>query len=169
MTFLEVTPKRGLYFWEKICRQKLHKNFFGNLGKFGENLSHPKNLPARTPMMKRHLHLRCPLLKGQRNKMPHSSASMCMLVYRRSLHSLCRLQLTTLMDVNYQRYQRQQFITAKISGKALKQRSRTHSVLHRCSSQLQKYKAARMSCRIAVDQKVCRWDGRHSGLTVWNL
>jgi len=26
-----------------------------------------------------------------------------------------------------------------------------------------------MSRRIAVDQKVCRWDGGHSVLTVWNL
>jgi len=61
------------------------------------------------------------------------------------------------------------FKTAKISGKALKQRIRTHSVLRRCSSQLQKYKAARMSRRIAVGQKVCRWDGRHSELTICNL
>ena len=34
-----------------------------------------------------------------------------------------------------------QFITAKISGNALKQESRTHSVVRQRSSQLQKYKA----------------------------
>jgi len=34
------------------------------------------------------------------------------------------------------------------------------------TSQLQKYKPARMSRRIAVDQSVCRWDGGHPGLTV---
>ena len=28
--------KRSWYFWEKICRQKLHKNLSGNLGKFGQ-------------------------------------------------------------------------------------------------------------------------------------
>jgi len=36
-------------------------------------------------------------------------------------------------------------------------------------AQLQKHQAARLSRRIAVDQKVCGWDGRHPGLTVWNL
>jgi len=50
---------------------------------------------------------------------------------------------------------RQQFITAKISGNALKQGSRTHSLLRQHSSQQPKYKAARMSRRIAVDQYVC--------------
>ena len=34
-------------------------------------------------------------------------------------------------------------------------------MLRQRSSQLQKYKAARMSGRIAVDQKVCGWDGGH--------
>jgi len=53
------------------------------------------------------------------------------------------------MNVHYQRYPRtEQFITAKISGNALKQQRRTHSVLRQPSSQLQKYKAARTSRRI---------------------
>ena len=43
----------------------------------------------------------------------------------------------------------------------LKQRSRTHLVLRQRSSQLQKYKAARMSRRIAVNQKVRSGDGGH--------
>jgi len=60
-------------------------------------------------------------------------------------------------------------MTAKMSGNALKQGSRTHAVLRQRSSQLQHYKAARMSGPIAVDQKVCGWDGGHPGLTVWNL
>ena len=59
-----------------------------------------------------------------------------------------------------------QFVTAKIFRKALKQGSRTHSVLRQRKTQLQKYKAARMSCRIAVDQKVRDRDGKHPGLTV---
>ena len=54
-------------------------------------------------------------------------------------------------------------MTAKISGNALKQGSRTNSVLLQHSSQLQKYKAARMSRRRTVDQKVCGWDGGHPG------
>jgi len=49
-------------------------------------------------------------------------------------------------------------MTAKISCNVLKQGSRTHSVLRQRSPQLQNYKAARMSRRIAVDQKVCGWD-----------
>jgi len=42
-------------------------------------------------------------------------------------------------------------------------------VLRQRGSQLQQYKAARMSRRIAVDQKVCGGDGGHPGLTVWNV
>ena len=53
--------------------------------------------------------------------------------------------------------------TCKISGKALKQGSRTHSVLRQCSSHLQKYKAARMSRRTAVDQNVCGGGGDYQG------
>jgi len=39
-------------------------------------------------------------------------------------------------------------------------------MLRQGSSQLQTYKAARMSRRIAVDQKVFCCDGGHPGLTV---
>jgi len=60
-------------------------------------------------------------------------------------------------------------MTAKISCNALKQGIRTHSVLRQLDSQLQKYNAARISCGIAGDQKVCSWDVGHPGLTVWNV
>jgi len=74
------------------------------------------------------------------------------------------------MNINYQRSPKTaQFTTAKVSGNAWKQGRRTHSVLRQHSSQLQKYKTARISCRIAIDQKVCGLDGGHPGLTVWNL
>jgi len=46
-----------------------------------------------------------------------------------------------------------QFITAKISGNALKQGSRTHSVLRWGNSQLQKHQAAQMPRRVAVEQR----------------
>jgi len=70
----------------------------------------------------------------------------------------------TAMNINDQRSPKtEQFMTAKISGNALKQGSRTHSVLRQRSSQLQTYKAARMCRRIAIDQKVCGWDGGHQG------
>jgi len=71
------------------------------------------------------------------------------------------------MNISYQQYPKTEpFITAKMSGNALKQGSRTHSVLRQRSSQLQKYKVARSSRRIAVDQKVCGWDDGHPGFTV---
>jgi len=55
-------------------------------------------------------------------------------------------------------------MTAKTSGNALKHR-RTRSVLRQGSSQLPKYKAARMSRRTAIDQKVCGWNGGHQWRT----
>jgi len=71
------------------------------------------------------------------------------------------------MNTNYQRSPKtEQFITAKIPANALKQRSRTYSMLRQRSSQPQKYKSARMSRRIAVDQKVCGGDGGLVELTV---
>jgi len=57
-------------------------------------------------------------------------------------------------------------MTAKPSGNALKQGSLTHSVLRQRRSQLQKYKAAQMSRRIAIDQNVFGWDGGRPWLTV---
>jgi len=58
------------------------------------------------------------------------------------------------MNISYQRsLKTEQFITAKISVNALTQGSRTPSVQRQRGSQLQKYKAARMSSRIAFDQK----------------
>ena len=80
-----------------------------------------------------------------------------------STHTLficCRLQCVIVINVNYQRSpETEQFITAKISGNALKQGSRTHSVLRQCSSQVQKHKVALMSRRIAVDQNQRRSQG----------
>jgi len=58
---------------------------------------------------------------------------------------------------------------AKISANVLKHGRKTRSVLRQDSLHLQKYKAARMSRRTAIDQKVCGWDGRQPVLTVWNL
>jgi len=70
-------------------------------------------------------------------------------------------------DTNYpQSPKTEQFITAKIPANALKQRRRTYSMLRQRSSQLQEYKSARMSRRIAVHQKVCGGDGGLVELTV---
>jgi len=69
------------------------------------------------------------------------------------------------MNINYQLSPKtEQFTTAKVSGNAWKQGSRTLSVLRQRSSQLQNYKAARISCRTAIDQTVCGLDSGHPGL-----
>ena len=81
----------------------------------------------------------------------------------------CWLKFVTVMNINYRRYPKtEKFITTKICDSALK-RSRTPSVLRQDSSQLQKYKASRMSRLIAVDQNECAWDGGHPEWTVWNM
>ena len=69
--FLDVTPKRGLDIsGKKFVGRSCTKTFRGIWENLGKNPSHSKNLPALTPMMKRHLHPRCLLLKGQRDKCP---------------------------------------------------------------------------------------------------
>ena len=109
-----------------------------------------------------------PLLKGQRRKCSRHASILqrpCAYYSTRTLFSRCRLQCLTVMNINYQRSpETEQFITAKISGNALKQGSTRHSVLRQRSPQLQKYKAAPMSRRIVDDQNVCGGDGGHPGL-----
>jgi len=122
-------------------------------------------------VMKKHLLPRCPSFEKAEGavsrhasilRRPCAYYSTCTLLTR-----CCRLQFVTVMNVNYQRFPKtEQFITVKISDSALRQGSRTHLVVRQRSSHLQKYKAARMSRRIAVDQKVCGWNGGHPGLTV---
>jgi len=90
---LEVTPKKGLNDLcgrEKLCRQKLHKKLFGHVwGNSGKDPSVPKNLPAATPMMKRHLRSHCSTFERTEGEMPpsclNSLASLCILFYTRSL------------------------------------------------------------------------------------
>ena len=123
-------------------------------------------------LMKRHLPPLAPLLKGQRGKCPPHASILSRPCAYHSTHTLftrcCRLQCVTVIGINYSQRspKTQQFMTAKISCNALKQRSRTHSALRQRSSQLQTYKAARMSCGIAVDQKVCDGDVGHPGWAV---
>ena len=166
------TKKRSWSLWGKTAGKSCTNNFSG---KFGDMRA--KN---RTPKMCLLLHLWwkstfasvAPLFERTEGEMtppcPHSPASLCILFYRTLFTRCCKLQSVTVMNINYSisGVLRQQFITAK---NALKQGCRTHSVLRQRSPQLQKYKTTRMSCRIAVDQKVCGWNGGHPGLTVWNL
>ena len=93
-TFSEVTPKRGLH---DLCGRKFvgksrTKTFRASLGKFGQNPSNPKNLPAPTPMMKRQLRPRRPSFEKAEVEMLslclHSPASLCILFYTHFLYSL---------------------------------------------------------------------------------
>jgi len=161
----------------EFCRQKLHKNLFGHvLENSGKDPSPPQKICLLLRQWSKGIsdHI-APLLKGQRGKYPRHASILrrpCAYYSTRTLFTrCCRLQCVTAVNINHHRYPKtEQLITAKISSNALKQRgSRTHWALRQRSSQLQKYKAARMSRRIAVDQKVCYWDGEHPGLTVWNL
>jgi len=87
-----------------------------------------------------------PLLKGQRWQWPCHASILQRLCAYHSTHTLftrCRrLQATVCQGNTHKLYQRspetEQFITAKISGNALKQGSRTHPVLRRRNSQLKK-------------------------------
>jgi len=62
--FLEVTPKKGL---DDLCGRKFvgkiaQKNFSVKFEEIrAKILRTPKNLPVPTPVMKRYLHLHCPL------------------------------------------------------------------------------------------------------------
>jgi len=92
--FLEVTQKRGLHdlCGRKVVGKSCTKTFRATLWKFGQNPSHPKNLPAPTPMMKRYLRPCCPSLERAEREMPspclHSPASLCRLFYTHSPYSL---------------------------------------------------------------------------------
>jgi len=90
-----------------------------------------------------------PLLKGQRRKCSsHASFRRRPGAYysTRILFSRCRLQCVTVMNINYQRSpETEQFITAKISSNALKQGSRTCSVVCQRSSQLETSGCANVS------------------------
>jgi len=49
-----------IFVGENLEAKVAQKTFRESLGKSRQNPSHPKNLPAPTPMMKRHLRPRCP-------------------------------------------------------------------------------------------------------------
>jgi len=177
--FFEVTPKKGHNYLcgREFCRQKLHKNLFGHVWEnSGKYPSPPKkfaccytNDQKAPPILLPHLWKDS---GGNTPAMPPFSGVPCAYYSTRALFTrCCRLQCVTVMNINHHRYPKtEQLITAKISSNALQQRSsRTRWALRQHSAQLQKYKAARMSRRIAVDQKVCYWDGEHPGLTVWIL
>jgi len=76
----------------------------------------------------------CPPFERAKGQCPrHASSLWCPCAYysaRTNFTRCCRLQCVTVININYQRsLNTEQFITAKISGNALKQWSRTHSVL----------------------------------------
>ena len=91
----------------------------------------------------------------------HSSYFMC----HCTEYKLSALQVR-LSEENATNATTQQFVTANVSGCALKERSTTHSSIHQSNLQLQD-EAALMSCRIwAVEHRKCAAGlaGTHSGL-----
>ena len=165
------TKKKSSWsFWEKICRKNCTKNFSGKFGEIrAKILRTPKDLPAPTPMMKRHLCLHCPPFKRAEGKMLlpclHSPGSLYISFYT-LFTRCCRLQCVTEMNINHISGLLRAVHTYKTIRQHAKTGSRTHSMLCQGSSQLQKDKAARMSRWIAVNQNLCGWDGGHLGLTI---
>jgi len=101
----------------------------------------------------RHIHV-CKPLFWRSLLTQHAYYSTCTLLTR--CYTMCPLSALQVRKQGQNpalSAKTEQFITAKISGNALKQGSRTDSALHQRSSQLQKYKAARMSRRVAVEQR----------------
>ena len=120
------------------------------MGKFRQNPSHPKNFPAPTPLMKRHLRPRYSFFDRAEGKCPRHASILrrpCAYYPTRTLFTgCCRLQCVTVMNINYQRsLKTEQFITAKIQS------------------------CANVSSHSNRAEKVCGWDVGHPGLTVWNL
>jgi len=160
-TFFGGHTRKG---FNDLCgREFVGKSCTKNLsGKFGEIrakiLRNSKNVPALKPMMERPLRPRCSPFGRTEGKCPRHAPILGRPRAYYSTRTLfarcCKLQSVAVMNTNYQRYpETEQFITAKISGNELKQGSRTRSVLRQRSSQLQKYIAARMSRRTAVEQR----------------
>jgi len=170
-TFFWRLPQKEVFMvlWKRIWRQKLHKKLFGQVwGNSGKILCTPKICLLLHLWWKGTSAPVAPLLKGQRRKCPrHGSilgVPVPIILHALSLLVVVGYKCVTVMNINYQRSPKtEQFTTAKVSGNALKHGSRTHSVLRQRSSQLQKYKAARIPCCIAIDQKVCGLDGGHPG------
>jgi len=173
--FLVVTPKRDLHdlCGRKFVSKSCTKNFSGKFGEIRAKSFAPQKFSCPYTYDEKAPPTPLPLFwKGRGENALAMSPFSGVRAYcsTRTLFTRCCWLPSATAMTNYQRSPKtEQFITAKISGNALKQGSRTQSVLRQRRSQLQKYKAARMSRRIAVDQKVCGWDGGHPGLTVWNL
>ena len=116
------TKKRSLLsLWEKICMQKLHKKFFGQVwGSSGKILRNQKVCLLLHLWWKGTSPPVVPLLKGQRGKWPlHASILRrpCAYYSTRTLFTRCKLQCVTAMNINYQRSPKtEQFMTAKIQG-----------------------------------------------------
>ena len=163
-TILEVTPTKGDHCGRELVGKSYTKSFSGKFKEIRKKFFATPKICLLLKLWRKSTSAPvAPLLKGQRDKCPsHSSIFRrpCAYYSTRTLFIRCwRLQFVTVMNINYQRYPKtEQSITAKISANALKQGSRTPLVLRQRSSHLQKYKAARMSRRIGVDQKICGWD-----------
>jgi len=103
----------------------------------------------------------------------------CILFYLHTLASPVIVQCVTVIHINWSALQvrrpeqntapnakTEQFVAAKVSGNALKQRSRTHSVLRQSSSQLQNYKASHSKSAVRA-KHTQRYDGAVHKFRKW--
>ena len=75
--------------WEKICGKNCPKSFSGKFGEIRAKILRTlKNLPAPTPMMKRHLSLHCPSFERSEGEMPPAMPPFSGVPVHSILHSL---------------------------------------------------------------------------------
>ena len=140
--------------------ENLHKNFSGKFREIQAKSFAPPKFACSYTYDEKAPPLPLPLFwKGRRGNalaIPPFSGEPMHIILRALLTRCCRLQCVTAMNMNYSGpLRRSSSWLQNISGNALKHGRRTPFVLRQGSSQLQKYKAAQMSRRIAIDQRVC--------------
>ena len=120
-------------------RQKLHKNLFEQVwGSWAKSFA-PQKFACSYTYDQRHLRPRCPSFERVEGKCLRHASNLprprtCYFTHI-PFTRCCRLQCVTAMNMNCQRSPKtEQFVTAKISGNALKRGSITHSVLRQRSS-----------------------------------
>ena len=125
--FRAYTKKKSSWsLWEKICRQKLHKNISGKFGEIRAKSFAPQKFACSYTWWKG-IFAPVALFWKSRNgnvlSCLHSPASLCIPSTRTLFTPSCKLQCVTAMNIKYQRSpETEHFMTAKISGKNIRQR-----------------------------------------------
>jgi len=125
--FFELTPKRGLHdlCGRKFAGKSCTKTFRASLGKLGKSFA-PQKFACSYTWWKG-IFAPVALFWKSRNgnvlSCLHSPASLCIPSTRTLFTPSCKLQCVTAMNIKYQRSpETEHFMTAKISGKNIRQR-----------------------------------------------